>query len=334
MIAIKNKDIRMEDAIIVAGTPRSGSTWIMDLLGWLPGYTILYEPFHPQWFRESYTLSLQSRPYLPLESSWIEGEKYVKKVLSGKIISENPYFVHDKINSKFIVHRLLSNKLIVKSIRANRLLPWIHHNFKVKGIIFIIRHPCAVIYSQLKTGYTGYHRLTNGNFKDIIPDKNQLRKEVIKIEPYHPGIIEKIKEIEGQEEILTVIWCIDNLIPLSYDQSSSWYILPYERLITKGIKEVKNLFNWLEKDIPVETLKQFNIPSIVTREKEPLKVTEKNYQLSKWKRNLSNNTVKRILKIVSDFGLRFYTENLEPDYHNLENFQLTHSRSDLILNNI
>ena len=74
-IAIKTKNMKIEDTIIVAGTPRSGSTWIMGLLGWLPGYTTLFEPLHPNWFRGSYNSGFRPRTYLPPRKNWPEGEK-------------------------------------------------------------------------------------------------------------------------------------------------------------------------------------------------------------------------------------------------------------------
>ena len=37
-------------------------------------------------------------------------------------------------------------------------------------------------------------------------------------------------------------------------------------------------------------------------------------QLSKWKKALSDKQIERILKIVRDFDLDFYTEDIEPDY--------------------
>ena len=40
-------------------------------------------------------------------------------------------------------------------------------------------------------------------------------------------------------------------------------------------------------------------------------------QLSKWKKYLSEKQIQRILKVVSDFGLDFYTEDIEPDYNNI-----------------
>lgn len=280
-IAIKSKNIKIEDTIIIAGTPRSGTTLVMELLGWLPRYTTLFEPLHPTWFREAYIAGFQPRTYLPPGKNWPEGEKYLEKVLSGNVVSKNPYL---RINPKYIIHRLLSNKIIVKFVRANRLLPWIQEKFNVRGTIFVIRHPCAVISSQLNTGFYGYAHPDYHNFYNMLPSQDQLMKEISKIEPYYPGLLEKVERLEKPEEILASIWSIDNLIPLCSDQSSSWYILVYEKLITEGIKELRKIFHWLREDVPIEAIKQLNIPSKLTQDRNPQEVTNKNIQLSKWKK--------------------------------------------------
>ena len=40
-------------------------------------------------------------------------------------------------------------------------------------------------------------------------------------------------------------------------------------------------------------------------------------QLSKWKKILAKEEIERILDIVSDFSLDFYTKDVEPDYENI-----------------
>lgn len=37
-------------------------------------------------------------------------------------------------------------------------------------------------------------------------------------------------------------------------------------------------------------------------------------------KNLNNSQIKRILDVISTFGLNFYTDKLEPDYYELKNF--------------
>jgi len=87
----------------------------------------------------------------------------------------------------------------------------------------------------------------------------------------------------------------------------------------RGTDELKELFSWLSEDIPTETMNRLTVRNEKIIEMASLKV-KKSAQISKWKKNLKERQIEKILNVVSKFGLDFYTEQLEPDYHKLENF--------------
>ena len=139
--------------------------------------------------------------------------------------------------------------MTVKFIRANRILPWIANNFQVKGIFFIIRHPCATIASQLETGVTGYD----------MPESIPLAKKIvlssiseIKELRDNKELMRKIKTIKAREEILAVIWGVDNYLPLYYHRKFDWYLLCYESLVANLEKELKNIFSYINEEVPKE----------------------------------------------------------------------------------
>ncbi len=314
-IAIKSKDMRIEDTILVASTPRSGSTWVMELLGWLPHYTTLFEPLHPKWFPESYKVGFQSRTYIPPEERWGRGKKYLETAFSGKTISQSPYI---RVEPHFLLHRVLSTKIVVKTIRANRLLPWIHNHLAVRSVVLVVRHPCATIASQLKSGYYGYNHLTP-TFDEKRPHKEQLEKEVRELESDYPQFREKIKGLEYKEEILAAVWSLDTYIPLTSKYAKNWYIVPYEKLVAEGVDELQRLYDFVGEPVPNNAVKHLTIPSKVTQG-DVQKVVKKDYQLRKWKENLKSDQIERIMKVAADFGLDFYTDSVEPDYKKLEFF--------------
>jgi hypothetical protein len=216
------------------------------------------------------------------------------------------------------MHRLLGNKLVVKSIGLSRLLPWISKRFELRGIYFIIRHPCAVVASQIKTGWCGYH-LTSPPYSDIFPTRQQVLEEASEIEGLDQSLINKLEKIQTQDEILAAVWCLDNYVPLSFSKPHPWITVIYEKIKTMGEEEIIRLFNEIGmKDIPPSAFRNLNIPSMLTLRGENKIVKRAEKQLSKWKESLSKKQIERILKIVSDFGLDFYTENIEPDYDNIE----------------
>lgn len=314
-LVFKYKKIDIEDTILLVGTPRSGTTWLMEIFRAIPGYVSLFEPINPIFFPEAYKIGFEARKYLPTDYNWPEGKTYLKKTFSGGSYTRVPLY---QLKPEMIMHRLLGNKLIVKSIGLNRLLPWITKNFNLRAIFFIIRHPCAVISSQLKTGYCGYH-LNTKPYSDIFPNASNVYEEASKIPSLDTSLLERLKKIKTKEEVLAATWCLDNYIPLSQPKPHPWKFVVYEKIVIGGEKAVRYLFNEIgEENIPKSVVKNLRVPSLLAPRDELKVVKNTDKQLSKWKKALSKEQIERILSVVSDFGLDFYTENIEPDYNRLD----------------
>jgi hypothetical protein len=194
------------------------------------------------------------------------------------------------------------------------MLPWIVKCFQLKGVFFIIRHPCAVIASQLKTGFCGY-RSEFPPYSDIFPTKKNMLDEISEINHFDSDLLRKLRNIEKKEEILAVTWCLDNCILLSQPKPYPWNLVIYEKLIREGEKEIKSLFDNIgEKDIPKSAFYRLKKPSVTTMSEDQKFIKKPDLQLSKWKEYLSEKQIERILKIVSYFNIDFYPEDFEPIY--------------------
>ena len=304
------KKLDINDTILISGSPRSGTTWLMDILENIPSYTWIFEPIQPAWFPESFKVGFNSRTYLPEEKDWKEGENFLKKVFTGKVYSTLPPY---SFKLKENMNRVLGNKLIVKTVRLNRMLPWINKRFNLRKILLIIRHPCAVIASQLKSGFVGYHP-NSPPYYNILPTKKDVLDEASKIEILDEEIIKKLEKINTTEEILAATWCIDNFIPLNSKKPYHWDLIFYEKLVREGDEIIKEIFTDIkDKKIIESMISNLEKPSRLASEKlETYIKTDK--QLSKWKKHISEEKVKKILDVVSIFGLDFYTDSPVPDY--------------------
>jgi len=313
-VILGNKKFNISDTILIVGTPRSGTTWLMEILGTMPGYTYIFEPLNPiRSPPQLFELGFQSRTYLPFNIEWSEGENYLRNVFRGNLPGPPPL-----PKPKLIMKRIMADKLIVKSINLNRMLPWIAKRFQLKNIFFIIRHPCAVVASQLKTHLCAY-KTTSSTYTNSFPTLKNILDEASQIEQLDKEIIQRLKRIKTTEEILAAAWCLDNYIPLSYLLQKPWITVIYEKLVTDGEKEIARFFEEMgEQIIPRSAVRCLSVPSVSTiwRERRIIGKHE-NEQLSKWKKSLSEKQIERILDIVSTFGLDFYTELLEPDYYNI-----------------
>ncbi len=300
------KKYNLQDTIIVAGSPRSGTTWLAEVLSSTRGYSMIYEPLHPSRFPEAVRSGFNARTYRPAGETWVAGEKYLEKVLTGKISSSRFEGMGDFKSA------ILSHKLVVKFIRANRLLPWLSEKFNVRQIILLIRHPCAVVASQIRSGYSGYNDVLSG--RDIGPGKEEIIDEAQKISFVDRNIIRKIERINTPEELLAAVWCLDNYVPLTSTQRNKWFLATYEKLIMNHQQSIKDIADTCgivcsRKNIEYVTNPSKNASSDLT--------TSDIRQLSKWKDHLSKDQITKILNIVSAFGLDFYNDAIFPDYKSL-----------------
>lgn len=172
------KDFEAEDSIIICGSRRSGTTWLMEILSKIPGYITLFEPFQPRWFPEA-------RRFNPNPNPDQEGIlDYLRDVLEGRVRPSSSIY---KVNLFNLRQRLMGDKLLIKFVRANELVGLIKHQLNPRCIIYLIRNPYAVVSSQLRTS--------------IMPDASY-----IDVESHRPI-----------ESILASIWCDEQTVPLATD---------------------------------------------------------------------------------------------------------------------
>jgi hypothetical protein len=276
----RDRDGDIGKSVIIAGTGRSGTTWVADLISSEIPCRIMFEPFHSKKIKEFSRFSYFQ--YMKPTEQNDALLSYCNRVFTGNI--RDPW-----IDSKLdhIFHRLR----IIKDIRVNLFLKWIRNHFSNLPIIYVIRHPCAVVLSRLEL-----HWATDG---DIIPILSQ--KSLV-----DDFLLDKIGIIEGaktHEEKHAIIWCISNLIPIRQFQLDRLNVVFYENLCVNPEAEVPKIFDTINQwsqhslfeftDKPSGTIKPFS--AIVTGEN---KVTG-------WKKKLSAAQIKRILSVVERFGLNY-----------------------------
>lgn len=290
----KNKDIRIDETILVAGSARSGTTWLMSVLNTLDGYSSLFEPLNPDWFLSVRDTGFEEKFYLDPDEEWDSGEDYFQKLFTGKIKSEKAHF---DIHPKNIGNRLLSDKILIKIIRGNKILPWIGNNFDLRGVIYFIRHPCAVIASQIRTEV---HR-------EPIPSEDELIEEISSIDIIEGDVVEELKgKLVSKESRLAAIWCVDNYVPLRFKDDGFYITVRYEDLVVNGKEELDRIFDYLSGT--EDTKKAYEVLGIPsgTTEKDTSAVRDEKKMIEGWKEELSEKQIKDIEDVVSVFGIDLY----------------------------
>ena len=292
---LKKSKFHPEEAILVFGAPRSGTTWLAEVLSAPTGSTLILEPLKLAHLQH---LGYTENPYIQPTAKDKTTYEYFYKIFSGKIADGyNTYYTH-------LLKVLNTKQWVIKFIKANRLLPWILENFHfTQKPVFIIRHPCGVVYSQMKHPFVS-KPLT-------IPEDDLKALKVIFGEI--PEVVKKIKTRAG---IKALTWVIDNYIPLHYWKPENLIVVPYERLVLDGGKELKRIYSEWGMNVPQEALLHLR-----KRSKEARGWSEFDRRgrkkLGTWKKHLSSDEIEEILSIVHSFGFEEFSEEIEPEYEML-----------------
>ena len=262
----------------MAGTARSGTTWLGELIASQIPSRILFEPFNPD------IVSDYSRfhyfQYIRPGTENPEFYSFAQKVFTGRI--RNKWI--DRQNE-----RISSKVRLVKEIRANLALKWLHDNFPEVPIIFIIRHPCAVVLSRLELGWA--------TDRDIEPFISQPQL----VEDYLGPHMDVIRSAVTSEEKHAVIWSVSNLVPLKQFGSDELKVVYYENLCTQPEIELSRVFETIGYQFSKSLVDRLTQPSQTTRAGSAI-VAGTN-KIEYWKKKLSRSQIDNILRIVQAFGL-------------------------------
>ena len=304
-------DLGIKNTVFLAGTSRSGTTWLSNVINYNNDFRYIFEPFYEkeveicQHFNEKQYIRPNSKNNYFLEQASL--------ILSGRVKSE----WSDRFNQRFI-----SNKRLIKSIRANLFLKCLHLQFPDLPIIFLLRHPCAVAISKLKL-----------NWQRSI--KHYLAQEELVADFLYPFL----SEIEESEKIYQTTgdsftnhifsWCIENYVPLKQiEQNDKIYILFYEQLCTNPELELQKLFSYMGRKYKPEILVNFQKASQLSR-KDSAVITGDSL-INSWQNHITNQQMQKAIEILNLFGLdTIYSENLMPNTDKLKNI----NNLDIVLTN-
>jgi len=287
-----NTNHKLENTILVAGTGRSGTTWLGDIINYKNEYRIMFEPFASKYVKECNHFNYKQ--YIRPDSKAEYFLKESHKILSGNI--KNQWI--DRYNRKFFC-----NHRLVKEIRANFFLKWIKNNFPSIPIIFIIRHPCAVAHSRIKLGWETY-------LEDILDQKDL-------IQDYLSDYQEDFRNIHSNFEKQIYLWCIENYVTLKQLKKGDAHFIFYEPLCLNPTKTIQRLFNWLGKEYDKAIEKVIKTPSSVSRKQSAI-VTGDDL-IGEWKKNIHKEQIVLAMKIIEKFGLdALYNESTRPKVEKVE----------------
>ena len=263
---------------MVAGTARSGTTWLGDLIAAQIPCRVMFEPFHPELVKEY--RGFHYFQYMRPDGKNSELHAFAQKIFTGQIRDR---WIDRQNESLFPKYRL------IKEIRASLMLKWLRVNFPEVPVLLLLRHPCAVVQSRMQLGWA--------TDRDIEPFL--LQPELVA--DHLSDHLDMIRRANTQEEKHAIIWCVSNLVPLKQLLPDDVKIVYYENLLVQPEVELPAIFDYLGHGYDTSLLERMDRPSQTTIVTSAV-VSGAN-KIAQWKEALTPAQIERILNIVRAFGL-------------------------------
>lgn len=289
----------------IAGSGRSGTTWLSRMLTSVRGSRLIYEPLHPG--HVSLPESLQpplrdvdERPYIRPESEAAEWARFIDGLYSGRY--QNRWTRYSGIKKKSLIpqvwmNSLFADKIVAKSIRSNLMLGWLSRkpNYKV---VLLLRHPCATVLSQQQRNW-------GVNLPLLTGDKALHADFLTKHDDYLQKGLSGLSERAAR-------WAIENSVPIQQAKNGEdIYILTYEELVDDPSGQLRLLLEFLGWQFDEEQWKRVEARIGVgfSGLNDPASNTD---LLSRWTCKLSPEQIDEVLTSVHTLGVDIYNENIMP----------------------
>lgn len=282
-------------ALVVAGTARSGTTWLAEMIAAPLACRILFEPFHP-----GKVQAFSHFDYFHYERPFTDNAPlytYCDTVLRGAIR-------HPWIDREASVLR--PDYRLIKEIRANLFLKWMQQHFPHTPILLILRHPCAVVASRLQLQWA-----TDSDIASF------LRQPPL-VEDFLADKLELIAQARSAAAKHAIIWCISNAVPLQQFAPGELPIVFYEHLLTQPEMVLTAVFQQIGVPLDPESVSQLTRRPSATSKKHSAVMTGAN-PLTQWQKQLSASQIEDVLAVVAAFGLdTLYNDSPMPRQRGME----------------
>lgn len=279
--------------ILLAGSGRSGTTWLADMLTMDGKTQQIFEPLHPYFMEEVRQVTgwpkdpLRIRLfYLRPNDFYPEWQAFFDRVLSGRV---RAWGWTDHQRTSYLPERYL-----IKEIRANLLLGYLYNTFHLP-ILYIVRHPCAVVLSRLQM--------------PSVCDIGLLLAQEALVEDHLRPWLREIEGVSDRLESLAIWWAIENMVAQRQLASIPHLLLTYEDLVLAPQRELARACDFVGLPLPTIEAEMIQASSRTSRGAVYASTVAR---LGNWRKKLTTEQQQRILFWAHRFGVDLYDEEVTP----------------------
>ena len=284
--------------VFLFSTPRSGSTWLMELIWTQPAFKYCNQPlslFNPLVRKQ---LGIDRWEALYETDSLPTLERYFRGICEGRVRFANPNPLRGHYRP--VTHRIVFKEIHGCADRIN----WFADTFNAR-IAYLIRHPIAVAISS--EHFPLLDAFLGTEYRDHFSHE-QL--------DFASGIVASGTHLERG----VLSWCLQNSIPLR-EASDDWAVVTYEQLVVDPGPVIDELAVKLELPAPNRIREALTVPSVNVKIKSSEETQHLLYETSaerrpdlvdKWRRKVDADEAARAMQILSVFELDVYTTDVFP----------------------
>jgi hypothetical protein len=278
--------------IFVFTTPRSGSTWLTEVLCSQPGYKDIDEPDDLRIASVRRRLGISEWIDLYNQSSEPALRRYFEDFCSGKY-----HFMDPRPTLKRF--RPVTRAIVFKLLHCGEdRISWFRDTFNGR-IVFLLRHPIPVTLSR-----EVFPRLTAFLESDY---RRHFTEEQL-------AFARRIVASGTHLERGVLDWSLQNAVPLRQAEPD-WIVLTYEQLVLDPATCVERLARGLNLPDIERMRRSVDIPSYTVRKSdretarvlnEPASAERTRWLVEKWRSKVDAATEARAMEILEVFGIDAY----------------------------
>jgi len=295
-VAFLERNHDPDRSLLVAGSARSGTTWLAEVLSETLHGRLLFEPLRAE-------AVPQARPvrfghYLdPDGRSDRAVTEVLDKVMAGRIRGR---WIDEYNTARFPRCR------VVKEIRATNLLPWMVRRYPRTPMVYLLRHPVPSAWSVAQLGWP-----------DNLPQF--LGQEPLMQGPMAPfgALIRQTADSPDPFLRLVLRWCLENFVPTQLLSSGQAHVVFYEHLVDDPRGELVRLSTFLRRfgpgpwDMRLDSTGNLDRPSHTNY--RDTDVASGPGRLDDWVGEVPAPRVDAALALLGGFGLdRVYGDSTRP----------------------
>ena len=302
--------------ILVTGAPRSGTTWVGQMLALSPQVNYIHEPFNPDSSPGTAICSARFAKYFTYLTDENGSEYYepIKRMIDGKY---DPWRGLAQARSvggalrtlrawrMFASHRRRGGVPLIKDPIALMSAEWLVRRFDMHCVV-MIRHPAAFVASMKRLGWSAF------------PENWALSQQLL-MRDYLSPFEAQIRSLQSGEHDLiertSLAWKLCHHVILQYQtKHRDWVFLRHEDISRHPSDSFRGLYQRMGLTFSdgikraIEEHTNGSNPESASKDEKVFRLNSQ-ANISAWKGRLSGQEIERIREYVGEVAERFYGDD-------------------------